>query len=155
MGWGGERGAGKKRVRDENISRKGGNVKRSPPFRAGEGGAAAPRALSDDYEFLAGIRRKRAQRLVAPVFQNECNGFTKISQALFSRSPLAIGAGYFGAVSDVPWAISFDDRGELVPHVSFYRRQRARTLSTGSPAGLFDKSLPELHPGSVRSILPI
>jgi len=51
------------------------------------------------------------------MLKNKGNRLAEVRQAFFPRFALTIGAGYLGAVRDVPWAILLDDRGELVAHV--------------------------------------
>ncbi len=74
------------------------------------------RASSDNHKFLPGVRRYRAQGFLPPVLQNESDRFAEIRQTLFTRLALTVGSGHFGAVRDVPWAISLDNRRELVAH---------------------------------------
>jgi hypothetical protein len=57
--------------------------------------------------------------------QNERNGLTKVRETLLTRFALTIGPGNFRTVCDVPRAILFDDRCELIAHISFYRRYHA------------------------------
>ena len=76
----------------------------------------ARRSLSDDDEFLYRIGRQSPQGFLASVLQNEDYGLAKTRQAFFTRFALAVGAGHFGAVRDVPWAILLDNRHELVVH---------------------------------------
>ena len=52
------------------------------------------------------------------MFQNEGNRFAEVRQAFFTRFPLAVGAGHFGTVGYVPWAVPFYNRSELVAHAS-------------------------------------
>ena len=55
-----------------------------------------------------------------PMLDDQGNRFAQIRQALFTRFPLAIRTGHFGAVSNIPRAILLDNRGEFVAHDSFY-----------------------------------
>jgi hypothetical protein len=84
--------------------------------RAGVDGGGVPRASSDDDEFLLGVGRHGSQGVLSSVFQNEGNCLAQIRQTFLTRLALAICARHFGAVSDVPWAIQFDDRRELFGH---------------------------------------
>jgi hypothetical protein len=86
--------------------------------RAGEDAGEVPQASSDYDEFLLGVGRQRTQRFLPSVIQNERDCLTKVSQAFFARSSLAVGAGHFSAIRDVPRAILLDNRRELVMHAS-------------------------------------
>jgi hypothetical protein len=50
------------------------------------------------------------------MLQDQRDCLPQILQAFFMRRALAIGAGRFGAISDVPWAVLLDDCGEFVAH---------------------------------------
>ena len=52
------------------------------------------------------------------MLDNEADRFAKARQALFTRFALAVGAGNFSAIGNVERAVLFDDRRELVAHVS-------------------------------------
>lgn len=77
----------------------------------------ASRASSDHDEFLAGVPRQGTQGFLSPVFENQGNRFTEVRQTFFTRSALAVGAGHFGAVRDVPWSVPLDNGRKLVVHV--------------------------------------
>jgi hypothetical protein len=47
--------------------------------------------------------------------QSDC--FAKVGQAFLARLALAVGAGHFGAASDIPGAVSLDDRSEPSAHL--------------------------------------
>ena len=93
-------------------------------IRTGEDAGGVPHASSDDDEFLLGVGKQGTQRFLPSVLQDEGNRLAKVRQAFFTRFPLAVGSGHFGAVRDVPWAVSLDNRRELIVHGPFYRRQR-------------------------------
>ncbi len=61
---------------------------------------------------------KCAQRLFPSMLQNQSNCFAQVREAFLTRFSLAVGAGHFGAVCDVPGAILLDNRGEFVVHGS-------------------------------------
>ena len=113
---------------DEELPRRGrfrGSPKASvacPPgatrSRAAADGEGVPRTLSDHDEFLLGVGRNGAQRILSPLLQNQGNRLSKVRQAVFTRSALAVCAGHLGAVRNTPWAVLLDDRGELVTHAS-------------------------------------
>ena len=86
--------------------------------RAGEDAGGVPQASSDHDEFLFGIGREGAQGLLAPVLQNQGNRLAKARQTFFTRFSLSVSTRDFGAIRDVPWAVLFDDRRELVVHSS-------------------------------------
>jgi hypothetical protein len=52
------------------------------------------------------------------VFPNEGNRFAKVRQTFLTRFALAIGAGHFGAIGDVPRAVLLDNRCKLIVHAS-------------------------------------
>ncbi len=52
------------------------------------------------------------------MLQNESNRLAKIRQALFTRFPLAVGSGHFGAIRDVPGTVLLNNRRELIVHAS-------------------------------------
>src|SRR5450759_1002581 len=81
--------------------------------RAGEDAGGVPPASSDYDEFLLGVRRQGTQGFLASVLQDEGNRLAKVRQAFFTRFPLAVGSGHFGAIRDVPWAVLLDNRCEL------------------------------------------
>ena len=85
---------------------------------SGEDAAGVPQASSDYDEFLLSVSRQGAQGLLAPVLQDEGNRLAKVRQAFFTRVPLTIGPGHFGAVRDVVFAVSLDNRRELIVHES-------------------------------------
>ena len=96
--------------------------------RDGEDDGGVPRASSDYEEFLLGVGRQGAQGFLSSVLKNKSNRLAQVRQTFFSRFALAVGAGYLGAVSDVPWAILLDDRRELIVHASTTVR-----LTSGAP----------------------
>ena len=51
------------------------------------------------------------------MIEDEDDRFAKVFKALFAGLALAVGAGDFGAVGDIPGRVPFDDGGELVAHV--------------------------------------
>jgi hypothetical protein len=111
--------------------------------RAGEDAGEGPQASSDDDEFLFGVWRKGTQGLLPSVVQDEGDCLTKVSQAFFTRFPLAVRPGHLGAIRNVPRAILLHDRSELVMHTfilpltaesnlypgTFVRSSRIRTRS--------------------------
>ena len=50
------------------------------------------------------------------MLKNEGNRLAQVRQAVFARFALTVGAGYLGAVCDVPGAVLLYDRRELVAH---------------------------------------
>jgi len=94
--------------------------------RAAGDAATAARVSSDDYEFLCCIRRQRAQGLLSPVFQNEGDRLTEVRKTFFAVLALAVSPRHLGAVRDIPWPVTFDNRRELVPHGPFYPINTAR-----------------------------
>ena len=52
------------------------------------------------------------------MLKNEGDGLAKVRNAFFTRFALAVGAGNFGAVGDVPWPVPLDDRREFIAHSS-------------------------------------
>ena len=116
--------------------------------RAGADAGGGPRASSDDHKFLPGVRRYRAQRLLPPMLQNQSNRFTEISEALFTRLPLAVGSGNLGAVRNVPRAIFLDNRRELIVHgpiVPYTTRHVISRISLETRFGSY-------HAGSIPNI---
>ena len=95
---------------------------RRPPSairnHAGGDAGAVPRASSHHYEFLPGIGRQSTQGFLASVIENQGNRLAKIRQTFLARLALPIGAGHFGAVSGIPWAVLLDYRREFVAHFS-------------------------------------
>jgi len=86
-------------------------------YPGGDAGAV-PRASSHHYEFLPGIGRQSTQGFLASVIENQGNRLAKIRQTFLARLALPIGAGHFGAVSGIPWAVLLDYRREFVAHFS-------------------------------------
>jgi hypothetical protein len=86
--------------------------------RAGEGAGEVPRASSDYDEFLLGVGRQGTQGFLASVLQDEDNRLAKVREAFFTRFPLTVGSGHFGAICDVPWTVLLDNRRELIVHKS-------------------------------------
>jgi hypothetical protein len=58
-----------------------------------------------------GKARKDSSRLYS---KNEGNRLAKVRYAFLTRLPLAVSAGHFGAIGDMPWAVSLHNRRELV-----------------------------------------
>jgi hypothetical protein len=71
------------------------------------------------------------------MFQNESDRLAEIRQALFTRLALTVGPRHLSTVRDVPWAITLDNRRELVAHDPILR-----TLQTGAPAHLVASTRP-------------
>ena len=90
----------------------------APGNHTGASAVGVLRVSCDDYEFLACVRRQRAQRLLAPVLEDRRNRLTQVGKALFTRLPLAVGSRNLRAVGDVLWAVRLDNRRELVAHDS-------------------------------------
>ena len=86
--------------------------------RDGEDTAGVRQASSDYDEFLSGVWRQGTQGLFASILQDEGNRLAKARQAFFTRFPLAIGSGHFGAIRDMPRAVLLDNRRELIMHES-------------------------------------
>src|SRR6266851_6141128 len=73
------------------------------------------RHLSEFSRCFSGIE---AGARLASVLQDQDNRLAKVRQAFFTRFPLAVGSGHFGAICDVPWAVLLDNRHELIVHAS-------------------------------------
>ena len=56
------------------------------------------------------------QHFLTSMLQNEGNSLVKTREAFFTRFSLAVSSGHFGAIRDVPWAVSLDNRRELIVH---------------------------------------
>lgn len=90
------------------------------------------------------------------MFEDESNGFAQVVEAGFARLALAVGAWHFSAVGDVPGAVPFDDRRELVPHVLILApdcEKRVRNQSTRGIDSLFG-SMYYLNVYRVRGVVP-
>lgn len=74
------------------------------------------RASSDDDEFLLGVGRQGAQGFLAPVLEDQRDRLAQVRETFLTRFSLAVGAGDFGAIGDVPGTILLDNRRELVAH---------------------------------------
>ena len=85
---------------------------------SGEGAEGVRRDSSNDNEFLTGIGRQRTNGLLAPMFENQRDRFAETLETFLTRFALAVSPGYFRAIRDVPRAIPFDNRSELVAHTS-------------------------------------
>lgn len=83
---------------------------------AGGDAGAVPRASSDHYEFLFGIRRQGTQGFLSSVLQNQRNRLAKVRQTFLARLALPIGAWHFSAVTHIPWAVLLEYRREFVAH---------------------------------------
>src|SRR5215831_10520874 len=100
---------------------------------AGASAGGALRVSSDDDKFLPCIRRGGAQRLLASMLQNQCDCFTKIREALFTRFALAVGSGHLRAIRDVHGPSCSTSAVNSLCMSLFYRRQlcvRTRWPST-------------------------
>ena len=99
--------------------------------RAGEDAGGVPEASSDFDDLLLGLGRQGTQGFLASVRQNERNCLAKVRQAFFTRFPLAVGTGHFGAIGDVPWAVLLDNRRELIMHASILASPAASSPAHG------------------------
>jgi len=74
---------------------------------------------SRDRDRLAhGVGRYSAQALFSPVLEDERYGLSQILSCFVLALPLAISTRDLRTVGDVPLTVSFDDRCELVSHLS-------------------------------------
>ncbi len=103
-------------------------------------------ASSNDNKLALSVRRKRPQRVFAPVIENETDRLPEALQALLTCTSLSICSRNFCTIGDVPCVIAFHDGGELVPHEpSLARQHLSRGVLHGRPR---KTALPE----SCRSI---
>src|SRR5215207_545936 len=92
-------------------------LRASGSSRAGAGGAGGNSASPDHDRFTHGLRRDSAQRVFAPIFENQGDGLRQTRAALFDRPALSVGPGDFGAVADEPVFVALDDGREFVVHI--------------------------------------
>jgi hypothetical protein len=59
-----------------------------------------------------------AESVFEAIFKNERDGFGKTLKTLFATETLAVRTWNFGAKTDEPLFVSFDDGSELVTHKS-------------------------------------
>ena len=68
----------------------------------------------DDVTFSVG--RQYPQGIFAPVPEDQGDGFCEVGLGLFFRPTLAVRAGDFRAVGDIPYSVPLEDRREFVTH---------------------------------------
>ncbi len=82
-----------------------------------EDGEEARVASLDDDRLPNGVRRNAAESVLATIFKDERDCFTKIRSSLFASVTLAIRTRDLSAERDEPVTILLDDGGELVVHI--------------------------------------
>lgn len=70
----------------------------------------------DDYCTALSVGGNTAQRIFAPVFQKERDGFGEACPRIFPRTTLPVRAGKFRAICDVPVAITLEDGSKFIVH---------------------------------------
>jgi len=94
------------------------------------------------------IRRHSSKTVREPIFQDERDGICEILTRLLLRPPLSVCTGDFGAVSDEPVAVSFENRGEFVfqDHTSQFiclldatsKSHQKKTLASDGPPSIVE-----------------
>lgn len=111
----------------------------------GDVSGAAP-ASSDHDKFLVSVRRQGAQRVFTTLFEDQCDGIAKISQALLSRFTLSVRTGNLGTIGNIPSSVTFNDGGELVPHRNSLLAQQPVTELVVLEEYELTRGFPELSP---------